>query len=550
MLTPAERVAFLVALALSLALTAQGARRIVRVVRRGGGALNREVVRRIPSVAAIFFGQSTVFGTRFWPSVAHALVAWGFTYYLLINVGDTFEALVPGASFLGTGAVEDVYRFIGDLLTVAALAGIIALGLRRLFFGRRIFGFLPATTLRPGVRAGIARDSAIVAGFILLHVGWRFIGRTLRLAGKPFDPWEPFASVAASAWRGAGPDRLGVMEHVAFWLALGLILAFLPYFPYTKHLHLVLAPVNFLTKPGRRSIGAVDPIDFEDESARHGAARIEDLSRPQLVDAYACIQCNRCQDACPAHATGKALSPSALEINKRYLLNREGARLAAGGASTSPLIETAISAEALWACTACGACIEICSVGNEPMRDILDIRRDQVLAEARFPDALRAAYRGMERAVNPWGVGPEQRLDWCRGLDVPTVEARPHPEVLWWVGCAPATEPRAQRSRHNGIYEAPRVALRAAGAELLELPRSRNRSFCCGAGGAQMWKEEEPGRMRVSSERFREVRESHARALAVACPFCMIMLGDASAADGRAFPVRDVAEIVAVALAG
>src|SRR6185436_16828233 len=151
-------------------------------------------------------------------------------------------------------------------------------------------------------------------------------------------------------------------------------------------------------------------------------------------------------DACPANVTGKALSPAALEINKRYFLNDEGAAIAAGQESSQTLIEFAISPEEAWACTACGACIDICPVGNEPMRDILDIRRALVLMDNSFPKQLETAYKGMERQGNPWNVGPSQRLDWAQGLNVPTVEQNPEFEILYWVGCAPATDPRARQT--------------------------------------------------------------------------------------------------------
>jgi ferredoxin len=109
---------------------------------------------------------------------------------------------------------------------------------------------------------------------------------------------------------------------------------------------------------------------------------------------------------------------------------------------------------------ACGACNDICPVGNEPMRDILDIRRHLVLMENAFPEQLQAAYRGMERTSNPWGIAADKRLEWAAGLNVPTVADRPHPELLWWVGCAPATDPRAQKTA-----QAFARVLQAAGVE-------------------------------------------------------------------------------------
>lgn len=144
--------------------------------------------------------------------------------------------------------------------------------------------------------------------------------------------------------------------------------------------------------------------------------------------------------------TGKELSPSAYEINKRFLIKERMAALANGAQSPSPLVGTAISESALWACTACGACVDICPVGNEPMLDILYIRRDQVLVEANFPAELKGAFNGMERQGNPWQIG-ESRLKWAEGLDVPTVETNPDFEILYWVGCAASFEPRAQQTR-------------------------------------------------------------------------------------------------------
>jgi ferredoxin len=253
--------------------------------------------------------------------------------------------------------------------------------------------------LHPKAVLGIPNDSLIVGAFILFHVGSRFLGASFHLAspdvGFSFaaihDPWQPFASLVSRLWSGWSPAAIQVMAHVFFWGALGSILVFIPYFLNSKHIHIFFAPINYLLKPRRPSIGQLDKINFDDSSLEQfGATRLEHLTKPQIVDAYACIMCNRCQDACPAYQTGKVLSPSALEINKRYWLNQHGAEFAAGKES-HPLLNFAINTEAVWACTACGACVEVCPVGNEPMRDILDIRRSLVLMENQFPQQLQQA---------------------------------------------------------------------------------------------------------------------------------------------------------------
>jgi Fe-S oxidoreductase len=664
MLTPVERILFVLAALISLSLTAIAARRIVRTIGRGQGQPELgQLGRRVVEALVKFVTFSPTFRVRRWTSLFHALVGWGFTFYLLVNLIDVTEAFFPGVVFLAGATLSDLFRLGADIFSVFVLVGMAYLIVRRFIVRPDSLSVRSTTLLHPKARLGIRRDSAIVAGFIVLHVGARFVGQSFLLALDGPDAWQPFASTLAGAWAGWNEASLVVALHVCFWFALGLILAFLPYFLYSKHLHLFFAPINFLLKPRRSSMGTLDRLNFDDPSIEQfGASRLEHLSWTGLVDAYACIMCNRCQDACPAYATGKVLSPAALEINKRYFLNQEGGRLAAGQPSSQSLLEFAITPEAVWACTACGACIDVCPVGVEPMRDILEIRRHLVLTESAFPEQLQAAFRGMERTSNPWNLGPEKRLEWAVGLDVPLVSQAPDAEILWWVGCAPATDARAQKTaralaevlhaagvrfavlgseercsgdsarrsgneylfhelaqanvetlnrvspkrivttcphclhtlkneypafggtyqvihhtellqelmaqgrlklqgaapqelltfhdpcylgRQNGVVEAPRQALGMAGARLTEMADHGRRSLCCGAGGGQMWKEEEHGDQRVNQLRLQQARATGAKVVAVGCPFCLIMLGDAAREQADPLEVRDVVEVVA-----
>lgn len=662
MLTLLEKIIFVLAALASLYAAFRVSDRIIRTIRRGRGQVDWSLVRkRLLAVLAKTISLQPTFRLRLGPSLFHAFIAWGFMYYLLVNLGDVLEGYIPGFEFLGTGAIGSLYRLGADILSVAVLVGMLALMIRRFVLNSPQLTAREDILLQPRVRAAIRRDSAIVTAFILVHVGSRFLGQSIEIAQEGSDAWQPFASAVASLWQGASPAVLTAAWHVFFWLALGTILGFIPYFLYTKHLHLFFAPINFLLTPERRSMGELEKLDFDDESIEQfGATRLEDLGWELIMDAYACIMCYRCQEVCPAYNTGKVLSPATLEINKRYMLNYEGDRLARGEASSQPLLEFAITPEAVWACTACGACIDICPVGNEPMRDILDIRRAMVLMENEFPEQLQTAFRGMERSLNPWNVPPTERLKWAEGMSVPTIDENPEPDILWWVGCAPATDARAQKTarafaellntagvnfavlghneqctgdsarragneflfnelaaanveilnevapkrivttcphclhtlkneypafggsyqvihhtqlineliaagclklkrnghekttfhdpcylgRQNDILIDPRAILQQAQAGLIELPRSGKKSFCCGAGGAQMWKEEEPGFKRVSAERMDEAKSTGAQTLAVGCPFCMVMLTDAKKEANTDMQVLDVAEIV------
>jgi ferredoxin/nitrate reductase gamma subunit len=445
--TPEKFLFFLVALA-SIYATIKVAERIIRIISGGHGKpCFRIAWKKLVTVLAKTISLQPTFRVRIIPSLFHALIAWGFMIFLVVNIGDLLEAFIPGFSFLGEGTIGNLYRLSADIFSVLALIGMIALLIRRFVFKPSELSVRQDVLLNPKARKGIRRDSAIVGGFILIHISARLLGEIFSIALKGYDLWQPLASSLASRISGISESILNFGEHVAFWLALGTILIFIPYFLYSKHIHLIFAPINYLFKPNRQSIGELSRLDFEDESVEQfGAIYIEDLGWEQLMDAYACIMCYRCQEECPAYNTGKTLSPATLEINKRYLFNHEGANLAKGENSAQTLLEFAIPYEAIWACTSCGACIDICPVNNEPMRDILDIRRGLVLMDNDFPEQLQISFRGMERSMNPWNIPQSERMKWADGLNVPTIEANPEPDLLWWVGCAPATDTHAQKT--------------------------------------------------------------------------------------------------------
>ena len=656
MLTLAEKILFILLAAGSLYYAYTGFRRVYLAIRRGRPEERFDrLPERVGRALWLVLTQQTVFKRRPLVSLLHAFVFYGFVYYLLVNLVDFLEGFF---GLHARGGIWNAYNIVADLLTFLILVGILGLMLRRYLLAPRDFTWNPNVPLHEKARAGIARDSAIVGAFIAFHVGSRLLSKAFQLAGEGPDPFQPVASALAGALSGLPPALLTFGEHFFWWGALGSILLFLPYFPRSKHIHLFMAPINLAFR--KEVPGALTPLDFEKEEEKFGAEKLEDLSWKRLLDAYACIMCNRCQEACPAYTTGKALSPAAILISERYELNEILPRFAQGEESPRPLMDFALNEEALWACTTCLACVEVCPVGNEQMLHILDVRRAKVLMEGSFPQELNNAFRGMERSGNPWGIGQDKRLDWVETLNDPTVAAKPHPAVLYWVGCAPSYDPRAQKiarsmveilnasgvdwavlgrrekctgdaarragneylffqlatenvetlnevapktivttcphcfhtlkneykdfgghyrvvhhtefiaellrkgkirveeetrkvvfhdpcylGRHNGVYEAPREVLKGVGFALTEPPRSRERSFCCGAGGAQFWKEEEPGAMRVSENRYKELKGTGAEVIATGCPFCMTMMNVEVAQDEKPLEVLDIAELVA-----
>ncbi len=667
MLTLVEKILFLLAVAASLYMASMTFNKMTQIILRGQGQLNFDrLPQRLWQGLFALVSQGQIIRHRPLSSAIHLGVAWGFIFYLLVNVMDVLEGFIPG--FHLPGLVGDIYRLLADLLSVTVLIGVTYFLYRRFISQDKALTIRDNVTLHPKVRAGIPQDSQIVGIFILTHVGARFLSASFLVSAAGGDVWQPFANIVAQVWMGLPANMSLIGWHITWWIALGLILAFLPYFPYTKHAHLFMGPFNFMTRPQQPGINTQEAIDFEDEEVENfGATTLLDLRQTQLVDPFACIMCNRCQEVCPAYTTGKELSPSALEINKRYHIWEHFDALAAGEAEETPLMEFAISESAVWACTSCGACVNVCPVGNEPMLDILDIRRGQVLMESEFPEELRGAFTGMERNGNPWQMS-EDRLAWTKSLDfaVPTVAQNPTYDYLYWVGCAGAFDPSVQEiaratvtvlhaagvnfavlgnqeactgdvarrsgneylfygmamanietlheveahqrkivmncphclqtigkeyadfgghftamhhtqliagllgsgqlklngdtlerttfhdpcylGRHNKIYDHPREALAQAGMILLEMDRSRSDSFCCGAGGAQVWKEEEEGTEAVNKHRYAEAQATGAKTLAIGCPFCARMLHDANNAAGGPMAVKDVAEVVVAAL--
>jgi len=660
MLTTLEKLAFLLLALVSLYYGGSGLYRVYRAIARGKSAPRIDhLPQRLLRALWIVLTQQTIFKKRPVVSFFHALVFYGFVYYFSVNVVDVLEGFFP---LKPRGGGWDSFNLMADLLTAGVLVGIVGLAIRRFLAQPQDFTFASNVPLHEDVKAGIPRDSTIVAAFIFFHVGSRLLSKATQLAHEGLDPYQPVGSALAGIFAGLNPVVVEALQHLFWWGALGSILVFIPYFPRSKHIHLFMAPINLALK--KEKAGVLEPMDFEKEES-FGAAKLEDFTWPRLLDAYSCIMCNRCQQVCPAYVTGKALSPAAILINERYELNRIFTGFGAGQESPRPLLDFALNDEAAWACTTCNACVEVCPVGNEQMLHILDVRRERVLMQAKFPGGLKKAFNSMEGAGNPFGISPDDRLAWAEKLPfaVPTTEHNPSPDVLYWVGCAASYDPRAQKiarsvaevlnaagvkwavlglaekctgdaarragneylfsqlatenvttlngvnpkvivtncphcfhtikneypqfggsyvvkhhteflseliragkldvrpdskgavtyhdpcylGRHNGVYDEPRQVIESTGCRLIEPARNRTNSFCCGAGGSQFWKEEEKGAERVSTQRYRELKQTGARTLATGCPFCMRMFSDEAAKEEpeTALEVLDVAEIMA-----
>ena len=667
MLSNLERLIFIILTLTSFGLAWFSFGRMFKAIGRGSDPLDwKKIIKNWPKGLAVFISQKTLFKTRPIVGAIHAGVAWGFTLYLLVNIIDVMYGMIPGFHFFPNSFIGDLYRFFVDVFTMVVLLGVLLLLIRRFISKDQKLITNEPVLLSDAAKKGIKIDSLLVGTFIILHVGFRFIGASFEVALNGQDWSQPGATLLSYSWVGLSTDSLIFGEHLGWWMALGLILGFLPYFPYSKHAHLFMGPLNYMAKVDRRSLSTLEIMDLEDETAEQfGAGKLEHLPQKELLDGYACIMCNRCQDACPAYYTGKELSPSALEINKRYYLNENLKEFSEGADSLEGLSKWMLSEEAAWSCTTCGFCIEVCPVGNEPMVDILRMRQDLVLMESNFPRDAMETFDKIENYGNPWGMSPNDREKWTEGMEVPKMREKGSAEYLYWAGCSGAYDDRGKdisRSvakimnesgvdyailgneetctgdsarrigneylfqmqaaqnmenfdkygvkkivtqcphclttlkndygeigaelevvhhsefiadlikegkispeksleeditfhdacyvgRHHGEYDAPRDVLQSVmgeDAKLVEMPRNKKESFCCGAGGGNMWYDIDKGK-RINVERFEEAIDTGAKKVATSCNFCMIMMEDARKVTGQdeKMEVYDISELVA-----
>jgi Fe-S oxidoreductase len=636
-------------LVLAAAIAAAGALFAVRVrfllgLLRAAPGVDRsdDVPARIRNEATIVLGQRKLL-QRLGPGLAHAFIFWGFLV-LLPTILIAMIGAVDKHSTLPWLGHQGWYALFADVFAVLVLAGVLsALWIRKVQRPRRFEGS------HLGEADLILALIATIATTLLL---WHASRIALGLNEWPASS-APVSDALSHLFGSGGVTR--VLERVFVWAHVLTILAFLAYLPRSKHLHIFSAAFNvWFGRTGHG--GRLEPLRFDDpdvpeEELRFGAGTAGDLTFKELLDTFSCTECGRCQDACPAWATGKVLSPKLVIMGLRDQVFAQ---------EPGALVPDAVPEESVWDCVTCGACVQACPVSIEHIDHIVDLRRHLVMVDSSFPTEAEPMLRDVERASNPWGKAQSERADWAASLGVRVLEpGDPAPEYLYWVGCASSFDERAQRTavstakllqaagvefailgaresctgdparrigneyvfqafaeqnvatldeagarkivtgcphcfntlaneypdfgghyevihhtellaqlireerlsphaddhtityhdscylaRHNDVVQAPRELVAAVG-QPVEMERSRKQTFCCGAGGAHMWMEER-GKP-INEERVREAAGTGADTLAVACPFCTVMLDDGVQGAGADLRVVDVATLLAEA---
>jgi Fe-S oxidoreductase len=462
----ASNVVFLFVLTIGAGFFALNVRRLVSYLQLGQRENRTDhPFTRLGNVLTIGIAQTKIFRDPV-PGAMHATIFWGF---IVLTVG-TVEMLIQGVFNTFSYALilpEPVYRaysFSQDVFALLVLAAVsFAIVRRTVFHPKRLEG----DNLDHS-------DALIILGLI---------------GGLMLSLLLTNAAIALATPAAIGPEKVvsraitpllrAVGTHVSpvpFWWAHALILlTFLNYLPYSKHLHVVSSLINvyFSNTSGPAPTGVMRPMDLEADVEQFGASDVEQLTWKNLLDGYSCTECGRCTAACPAHITGKMLSPRKIVVNTRQRLMEKGpavtgermpflqpaqltARRAVDDAPEPPgdvlehrLLDNFITEEELWACTSCRACVQECPVSIDQLEIINELRRNLVLTESRFPEEIQPAFESLERFGSPWAFSPADRASWAEGLEIDTMaslaEKGERPDILFWVGCMGSFDDRAKK---------------------------------------------------------------------------------------------------------
>jgi Fe-S oxidoreductase len=403
------------------------------------------------------------------PGLAHAFTFWGFTILMLTIIevfGDLFQANfhIP---LIGT---NPVVGFIEDFFAVAVLVALVVFSIIRL---RNAPSRLDRKSRFYGSHTGAAWITlALIATVMITLLMYR--GAQTNVASDfPYTHWAFASHAIGHLLHPLGARTNEALSTVFVDLNVIAIVGFLVFLVHSKHLHIVMAPLNVAFSRQPRALGPLGStpiIDVEnmDEDTVFGAGKIEDFSWKQMLDFVTCTECGRCQSQCPAWNTGKPLSPKLVIMDLRDELLKQSGRVLAGAAAAkagaggadgassadpTTLVPGVIDPDVLWSCTTCGACVEECPVDIEHVDAIIDMRRYEVLIESRFPTEAGLMLRNIESRGDPWGIGASKRLDWTAGVDfdIPVVtDTIPDDiEYLFWVGCAGALDERARKTTQS-----------------------------------------------------------------------------------------------------
>ncbi len=385
------------------------------------------------ALTKIFLQRCTLQNERIWTGVIHLFIFYGALTFDSMSVNHILEGYFPNFYLFGQGNFGLFFSFIVDLFAVLVIVAVIFMSIRR---------FL----IRPEAYKTTPLDSAVIYILLTIVTLSYLYFKVFSIAHHPGT--ERLSFIGAPLARlindsGISASSISFHFNFSWWLHILIVFGFIAYVPYSKYFHMFAGSFNVLVRDDQ-PMGALDTIDIE-HSEVFGVEKASDYTWKDLLDTFACMECGRCQDVCPAFTSEKPLSPKMIIFNlKRHLLKNGKKYIAEKRDEIDALMKETVTEDEIWTCTTCGACMHVCPVEIEHIPKIVGLRQGQVLMESRFPSELNQFFKSMETNSNPWGIGFSERADWAEGLDIKLIQEHPDVEYLLWVGCAGSFDERGK----------------------------------------------------------------------------------------------------------
>ena len=408
---------------LRIILTGQPDKRFGHLPKRIGGALTK-----------VFLQRCTLKNERIWTGFIHLFIFYGALTFDTMSVNHILEGYLPGFHIFGNSGFALFFSFIVDLFAVLVLIAVIYMSVRRYIIRPEGYNTTPG-------------DSLVIYSLLTVVTLSYLYFEAFAIAHHPeTERWSFLGKIFADAVQQSGMGTAAVTTHfhVSWWLHILIVFGFIVYVPHSKYFHMFTGSFNVLVNRDA-PLGELKPLDIEN-SEIFGVEKASEFTWKDLLDSFACMECGRCQDACPAYASEKPLSPKMIIYNLRKHLISEGKNYIKGKRDNIPaLMENTFTEGEIWTCTTCGACMHVCPVEIEHIPKIVGIRQGQVLMESRFPSELNTFFRNMETNSNPWGVGFSERDAWTEGMDIKRIQDHPECDTLFFIGCAGSFDEQGKR---------------------------------------------------------------------------------------------------------
>jgi Fe-S oxidoreductase/nitrate reductase gamma subunit len=437
-----QNLAFLIVFALAISTFLFNARRLYTYLKIGKPEDRFDnPAERLKRVLTIAFGQKKLL-REFVAGWMHFFIFWGFVILLTAIL----DAILEGLFGVNLSIIGGFYRYIAFFQDLMGLLVILSITIA-----------LYRRYIQKPKRLQVEKTSKIDATVILLLIFFIMLtmfgtyATQINLGNAEYYDLRFVSIRFASLLDGLGWDAQDLLHSIFWWTHILLVLGFLNYLPFSKHLHIITSIPNVYFS-SLKPKGRLNPISFEniENVEKFGALDVDDLTWKQIFDGYTCTECGRCNSACPANLTGKPLSPREIivSIRKRtyekapILLNLKPQNEDVLGKT---LLFNYVTEDELWACTTCMACVQECPVMIEHVQTIIDMRRYLVLTESKFPSELSTTFRNLENNFTPWAFSHSMRGDWAQGLDIKTLAEDSNVEYLLWVGCAGSFDARYKK---------------------------------------------------------------------------------------------------------